>query len=209
LADRELMEISKKEIAAARIYTHEDLENFPDDEIWELIDGVPHQMAPPSVRHQRISMKLSRQFANYLSEKNSPCEVFAAPFGIYLPNTRKKNNFIVPDLTLVCEKIEGDKYYGVPPMVVEIVSPSNNPGELQKKFKLYQTLGIREYWLIYPGTDTVSVFRLNQNNRYELADSYTPPNPDETDETDETDTNPQIKVGIFDDLWIDFNSVFK
>ncbi|MGD8401954.1 MAG: Uma2 family endonuclease, partial [Bacillota bacterium] len=130
---------------------------------------------------------------------------FAAPFGIYLPNTRKKNNFIVPDLTLVCEKIEGDKYYGVPPMVVEIVSPSNNPGELQKKFKLYQTLGIREYWLIYPDTNTVSVFRLNQNNRYEFADSYTLPSPDEPDVTD---TNSKIKVGVFDDLWINFDRIF-
>jgi Uma2 family endonuclease len=91
-------------------------------------------------------------------------------------------------------------------MVIEIVSPSNNFGELQKKFKLYQILGIREYWLIYPDTETVSIFRLNQNNRYELMYSYTPPNPDELNEPD---TNPQIKVGIFQDLWIDFKLVFK
>jgi Uma2 family endonuclease len=143
---------------------------------------------------------------NYLLEKGNPCEVYAAPFGVYLPNTRKKNNFIVPDVTVVCEKITGDKYYGVPPLVIEIVSPSNSPGELQKKFKLYQTLGLREYWLIYLDTVTVSVFRLNKNNRYEFADSYTPPN---SDEPDEFDTNPLIKVGILDDLQIDFNLVFR
>jgi Uma2 family endonuclease len=202
----EAMGTVKEEIAATRIFTHEDLENFPDNEVWELIEGVPYQMAPPSVQHQRISGELFRQFANYLQEKGNPCEIFAAPFGIYLPNTKKKNNFIAPNLTVVCEKIENDKYYGVPPMVIEIVSPSNNFGELQKKFKLYQILGIREYWLIYPDTETVSVFRLNQNNRYELMYSYTPPNPDELNEPD---TNPQIKVGIFQDLWIDFKLVFK
>jgi hypothetical protein len=42
------MENAKEESAATRIYTHEDLENFPDNEIWELIEGVPYQMAPPS-----------------------------------------------------------------------------------------------------------------------------------------------------------------
>jgi hypothetical protein len=62
------------------------------------------------------------------------------------------------------------------------------------------------YWLIYPDTETVSVFRLNQNNHYELMYSYTPPNPDELNEPD---TNPEIKVGIFPDLWIDFKLVFK
>jgi Uma2 family endonuclease len=200
------MKSSKKEIAPVRIYTHEDLENFPDDEVWELIEGVPYQMTPPSFKHQRISTELTRQFANYLMEKGKPCEVLAAPFGVYLPNTKKRNNFVVPDLTLICEKVEGDKYYGVPPLVVEIISPSNRPGAQHKKFMLYQTLGIREYWLIYPDTDTVSVFRLNQNNRYELTESYTSPDPDEPDETD---SNPKIKVGVFDDLWIDFNLVFK
>jgi Uma2 family endonuclease len=196
----------KEEVVKTKLYTHEDLENFPDNEIWELVEGVPYQMAPPSVKHQRISGELFRQIANYLLAKGNPCEVYAAPFGVYLPNTRKKNNFIVPDLTVVCEKIAGDKYYGVPPLVIEIISPSNHPGELQKKFKLYQTLGIREYWLIYPDIVTVSVFRLNQNNRYELVDSYTPPNPDEPDEPD---ANPLIKVGIFDDLRIDFDLVFR
>jgi Uma2 family endonuclease len=198
--------VAKEEVAATRLYTHEDLESFPDDEVWELLEGVPYQMAPPSYKHEVIAIELSRQFANYLREKGHPCRVLTAPFGVYLPNTRNRNNFVVPDLTLICEEVEGPKYYGVPPLVMEIVSPSNGPRELQKKFKLYQTLGIREYWLIYPESETLSVFRLNQNSRYELADSYSPDGPDELDEPP---ANPQIKVGIFDDLWIDFNLVFE
>jgi Uma2 family endonuclease len=203
------MGIAKEESAATRIYTHEDLENFPDNEIWELLEGIPYQMAPPTVKHQQISGELFWQFANYLRGKGRPCEVYAAPFGIYLPNTSQKNNFVVPDLTIVCEKIAGDKYYGVPPMVVEIISPSNSPRELQKKLRLYQTLGIREYWLIYPESQTVTIYRLNQNHRYEVADSYISPVPAKPDETDETDTNPHIKVGIFDDFWINFGPVFE
>jgi Uma2 family endonuclease len=201
---------AKEEIAATRIYTHEDIANFPDNEIWELLEGVPYQMAPPTVKHQQISEELFWQFANYLRGKGKPCEVYTAPFGVYLPNTRKRNNFVVPDLTIVYEKIEDDQYYGVPPLVIEIVSPSNKPREMQKKLKLYQELGIREYWLIYLDSKTVTIYRLNQNNRYEIADAYIPPDPSETepDEIDRDGTNPKIKVGIFDDLWIDFELVF-
>jgi Uma2 family endonuclease len=58
-----VMGIAKEEVAATRIYTHEDLGNFPDNEVWELIEGVPYQMAPPSIMHQQIATELIRQFA--------------------------------------------------------------------------------------------------------------------------------------------------
>jgi Uma2 family endonuclease len=197
------MGIAKKEIVATRIYTHEDLETFPEGEIWELLEGVPYQMAPPSNRHQRIATELIRQFANYLIDKNHPCEVFPAPFGVYLPNTKKKNNFVSPDLTLVCDEIGDDKYYGVPALVIEIISPSNTPSEQQKKFEIYQTVGIREYWIIYPDVNKVSMFELNQNHRYELINTY------DWDEETEYFDEAKIKVERFDDLRIDFKLVFS
>jgi Uma2 family endonuclease len=175
-----------------RIYTHHDIDSYPDDEIWELIEGVPYQLAPPSVKHQEISGELFRQISNYLVGKT--CKVFAAPFGVYLPDTKKKNNFVVPDITIVCEKISGDKYQGVPSLVIEIQSPSNDQAEFMKKFKLYQKLGIQEYWVIYPDSQIISIFRLNQNNKYELADYE--------------DEERKLKVGIFEDLYIDFDLVF-
>ncbi len=175
-----------------RLYTHKDLEQFPEGEIWELLEGVPYQLAPPTVKHQEISGEIFNQFYNYL--KGKPCKVFAAPFGVYLPDTNKRNNFIVPDITVVCDKIDGDKYMGIPSLVVEIISPSNNEAEFIRKFKLYQTLKIKEYWIIYPNEKIVSVFKLNQNNNYELA-YY-------------TDENNKLKAGIFEDLYIDLSLIF-
>jgi hypothetical protein len=32
---------AKEEVAVTRLYTHEDLESFPDDEVWELLKGFP------------------------------------------------------------------------------------------------------------------------------------------------------------------------
>jgi hypothetical protein len=46
----------------------------------------------------------------------------------------------------------------------------------------------------------VSVFELNPNNRYELVSTY---------DWDDEEKDPQVKVGRFDDLWIDFKLVFR
>lgn len=97
-------------------------------------------------------------------------------------------------ITIVCEKISGEKYQGVPSLVIEILSPSNDNTEFMKKFKLYQKLGIREYWVIYPDSKIISIFRLNQNNKFELVDYE--------------DDDRKIKVGIFEELYVDFDLVF-
>jgi hypothetical protein len=47
-------------------YNYEDYLSWPEDERWEIIDGMPYLMAPPSRIHQEISVELSRQISNYL-----------------------------------------------------------------------------------------------------------------------------------------------
>lgn len=111
-----------------------------------------------------------------------------------MPDTRNKNNYVVPDITIVCEKITREKYRGVPSLVVEILSPSNEQAEFMRKFKLYQTVGIKEYWVVYPESEIVSIFRLNEKGKYELAD--------------DEDRERKLKVGIFEDLFVDFDLVF-
>ncbi len=54
-------------------YTLADLLSWPGDERVELIGGEPVIMSTPSRIHQKISMELSRQLANYLDGKQ--CEV--------------------------------------------------------------------------------------------------------------------------------------
>ena len=36
----------------SKSYTYEDYLNWPDDERWELIEGIPHMQATPSWQHQ-------------------------------------------------------------------------------------------------------------------------------------------------------------
>jgi Uma2 family endonuclease len=48
---------------------------------------------------------------------------------------------------------------GVPSLVVEIGSPSTRKRDATIKRRLYERVGVDEYWIIDPELDTVDVYR--------------------------------------------------
>jgi Uma2 family endonuclease len=87
-------------------YTYGDYLTWPDEERWELIDGIAYTMTPaPSTQHQRISGELFRQLSNYFLEKS--CEVFAAAFDVRLPQGNEQDEeidtVVQPDIVVVCD----------------------------------------------------------------------------------------------------------
>ena len=67
-------------------YTIKDIYALPDGVRAELIDGQIYYMATPTRTHQRISMALSRMIGNYIESRGGDCEIYAAPFGVFLNN---------------------------------------------------------------------------------------------------------------------------
>jgi Uma2 family endonuclease len=57
-----------------------------------------------------------------------------------------------PDLQVICDEFGGDwgseGYKGVPPLVIEILSPSTASNDFSWKKDIYESVGIREYWII-------------------------------------------------------------
>ena len=52
------------------IYTYANVLTWPEQERWEILQGVPYVMSPaPTVRHQEVVLALSRIFGNYLQRK--------------------------------------------------------------------------------------------------------------------------------------------
>ena len=107
--------------------TYADLLTKPEDELWELVDGVPYAMTVPSADHQYISVQLTRHFANFFDGK--PCQIFHAPYGVFLPkkgeSIEETTNLVIPDLVVVCDekKRTSRGCRGAPDLVVEILSP--------------------------------------------------------------------------------------
>lgn len=71
------------------IYTIDDIYALPDGERAELIDGKIYYMAPPNTKHQRLVSDLHYQVKDYFKRNNGNCEVFLAPFAVFLNENNK------------------------------------------------------------------------------------------------------------------------
>ncbi len=161
-----------------RRYTYADYLTWPDDERWEIIDGVAFAMSPaPGTRHQRVAGRLYRVVGNYLEGKN--CEVFIAPFDVRLSEREgltdeKTENIVQPDLLVICDKMKLDERgcNGAPDLIIEITSPSTGKNDLTVKFDLYQRHGVTEYWIVHPAEKTVLIFKLGEDQSYGKPERY-------------------------------------
>ena len=101
-----------------------------------------------------------------------------------------------PDLLVICDKdgLKGTGYYGTPTLIIEISSPSTAKKDKLLKFNKYEKAGVKEYWIIEPDGNFVSVFTLQDNKRYGRPEVY----------SDED----KISVNTLPDLIIDLNQVF-
>jgi Uma2 family endonuclease len=104
------------------------IEGRPDEEHWELIDGVAMMMAPPTLAHQRIASNLQRLLEDALDHANS--SLTALPrLGLNL-GPAVEDYDPEPDLVIIdsdiTEKV-GERYVGRFYLVAEIVSSSDRP----------------------------------------------------------------------------------
>jgi Uma2 family endonuclease len=144
-------------------FSYADLLRWPEDERWELYDGVPQAMSPaPATVHQRFVGELHRQIANFLV--GHPCQVFMAPFDVRLaPQSAPANQVhtvVQPDLVVLCDLDGLDErgYQGAPDWVIEVLSPSTSAHDQITKLALYEAHGVRCYWLVHPTDGIVTVY---------------------------------------------------
>ena len=186
-------------------YTYADYLEWDEDVRAEIIYGSVYMMSPPLTVHQRISMRLSRIFSQFLQGKT--CEVFAAPFGVRLfPREDKSDDTVVePDIVVICApgKIDVRGCKGPPDLIIEILSPSNTRKERLIKFDLYLKARVREYWIVSPETQEVEVHVLD-NGRY-FTQGY---GLNEPDVKDDERIQEIIPVTVLPGLEIDVKDIF-
>ena len=137
-------------------YTYEDYAATPDDERWELIDGVLYEMAPsPNTTHQRALRRWVAAFVLHFSRVGQTGEMFFAPTDVIL----SESTTVMPDMFFVTADrghivtLRGCE--GPPDLVVEVLSPSNSARDLETKRELYARHGIPEYFILNTDTETV------------------------------------------------------
>ena len=138
-------------------FAYGNYKTWPDEERWELIDGVAHDMSPaPNFNHQRRATWLFTRIHAWLKEMGGPCEAFIAPADILLPHGDEAddevNCVVQPDIFVVCDptKVGSNYARGAPDFVIEILSPRTSRKDQNEKLRLYERSGVREYWTIDP-----------------------------------------------------------
>ena len=147
--------------AADLKYTLEEFYNVTEDMRAELIDGKIYYMSPaPNIMHQRISVKLTTKISNFIEKNKGNCEVFSAPTDVLFSD----NTTVQPDIFVVCDKtkITEKRCEGAPDWIIEITS-KNAAYDYVTKRDFYQQNGVREYWIVDPRNETVTVFNSNNN----------------------------------------------
>ena len=110
----------------------------------------------------------------------------AIGFAVYLDE--KTNTYVEPDVSVICDpdKLDDRGCKGAPDWIIEIVSPASRRMDYYTKLFKYRTAGVREYWIVDPVKKLVMVYDF------------------ENEDTEQYTFQDSIKVGIYEDLRIDF-----
>jgi len=183
-------------------YTYADYLTWLDDKRRELINGFIHLMSAPNEIHARISFNWGFLTKIFVQKRKGKCRIYHAPFDVRLPLSDetaddKIYNVVQPDICVICDlsKLDVRGCIGAPDLIVEVLSPSTLKYDWNYKFNLYESAGVKEYWIVDPKAKTVNVFLLQPDGKYDLGTVY--------------ECNQKAPVHIFKGLEIDLNELFE
>ena len=189
-----------------------DYQLYESPNYYEIIEGEKFKMAAarPFLRHITISNKLFGIFDDYIVKNNLDAAAFVE-CDVHLPDG---NNTFIPDFCVVCNfSVIGrdDAIYGVPDLVVEVLSRSTMKKDIGIKKDIYERNGVKEYWIISPWAKSIEVYHLT-NGKFEFNNVYqvfTEEEFNSLEESERAEIQYNIPVSIFEDLAVDVRKVFK
>jgi Uma2 family endonuclease len=140
------------------LMTVEEFMNIDDDyHRHELIKGELLTMTPPKFEHGRVVANLVMLLLQHVKAHRLG-EVFAE-CGYKLESN--PDTVLGPDVSFVSkERLDQpeDRYYeGAPDLVVEVLSPGDRKGHVERKLAVYLERGAPSVWLVNPRKRTVEV----------------------------------------------------
>jgi Uma2 family endonuclease len=134
------------------------------DRKWELEDGVPVEVPTvpsPGELHGAICWVVAFVLGGYLYRRGAGY-ICTNDTGLIV--RRKPDGVRGPDVLLFLTGKPVDQLNRgwadqVPALVVEVFSPSDRPGTLNRRVKQYLRRGVPLVWVVYPDERTVDVYR--------------------------------------------------
>jgi Uma2 family endonuclease len=152
--------------------TIEDIYALPDGIRAELIDGKLYYIPTPTRTHQKITGEMYLAAAAHLKAYSKECEVYIAPFGVYLNGD--DSLYVEPDLSIIRDtsRLSERGCMGAPDWIIEVVSAPTRKTDYAVKLNKYRESGVREYWIVDPSLRTVLTYLFDSDKNVEDADLF-------------------------------------
>lgn len=152
------------------LMTVEQFRELPEreDVIQELQWGQVVNLAPPKMGHTKIQSRLVR----LLRPKAEHLGVVESEIGFRaLPEYELR----VADVAFVSRERwdstdDNDNLHGSPDLVIDVLSPSNTKAEMKEKAVFFLSTGAKEFWVVDPKRQSVTVMRQQGAASYETGD---------------------------------------
>ncbi len=132
-------------------------EQLPEDgNRYEVIDGVLYMTTAPSNFHQWIVRQIVFTLFQQIDQRSVGVSLWA-PIGLLMPGCDP----VQPDILVIraadLAMMHDRRIYGVPALLVEVLSPGNSEQDTEVKRGAYARAGVPEYWIVRPSTRDVLV----------------------------------------------------
>jgi len=147
--------------------TYNDLVAMPDDgKRHEIIDGVHYVSPSPNLRHQELVGRLYLEIGLWFRQQPDAGRLFVAPLDVLFSH----HDVVVPDLVFVAsdqqDVLTAANVQGAPALAVEVLSPGTRKRDQGIKRELFDRGGVREYWMVDPDPQSITVYRRSTAGRF-------------------------------------------
>jgi Uma2 family endonuclease len=153
----EVMALAQPAYAKHKKVTEEQFLRLPaDGHKYELVEGEVREV-PTSVRHDQIVIRLARLLGPFADEVGI---LVGSQAGFRMKN----GNIRCPDLSLTCyERLPGGEVpegFGdfAPDFCIEIISPTEERADMERKLEEYFASGARLVWHLFPEKQTIRAY---------------------------------------------------
>ena len=178
---------------------------------YEIIGGKKIMAPAANIKHNALGGRLYMFIGTYLDAKDCGY-CFTDSIDVHFPD----GSLYKPDFSVVLKENAnilnwGGDIYGVPDMVVEILSYSTRRNDITIKKDTYEAQGVREYWIIDPWAKIIDVYLL-RDGKYFLSGEYMLPSAEDLKsmtEEERAEVKTEVPVSILEGLKIPLNYIFK
>ncbi len=143
---------------------------MPEGTLCQLINDKLIISPAPTTPHARAQNKIFITLYEFV-EQMGKGEVFCTPIDVYINN----KNVFQPDIFFIAREklniIKKRGIFGVPNLIIEILSEDRNY-DLKKKKLVYEQCNVKEYWVVDPETKWAEGFIL-ENNQFKSVGETT------------------------------------